>query len=113
MSRKLLINTPRQKRALEGLLERPIRVSDMSNVASALNPRQVILELRRQGFYGIIITRRFNYRDRDGKICRPGEYFIPEQLKPLVREALEKYIAQPLKSSDVKFVTELKDNRKV
>ncbi len=88
------IKTQRQKRAIEELLSRDyIQVNDMGPLIGALNPRQTIMELRRQGFLGIILTRRFYIDDRDGKGCRPGEYYILKEQKPLAREALNKYAA--------------------
>jgi hypothetical protein len=47
---KLIIKGPRQQRALEVLLEGSVTVKDIGPKIGALNPRQVIFELRRQGF---------------------------------------------------------------
>jgi hypothetical protein len=60
----------------------------------AQNPRQVISELRRQGFEGIIETRRFTIIDQDGKRCHPGEYHIPQESKLIAEETLKEHIAQ-------------------
>lgn len=91
---KLYIKSPRQKRAVAALLEQAIAVKDLGAIIGALNSRQVIAELRRQGFEGIIETRRFSVIDRDGKKCRPGEYFIPEASKPMAKKALIENVVQ-------------------
>jgi hypothetical protein len=90
----LRIKGPRQRRAVAVLLEGPVTVKDMGPKIGALNPRQVIFELRQQCFKGIIITRRFSVIDQDGKRCRPGKYDIPAQFKPMVEQALKESLAQ-------------------
>lgn len=86
------IRTPRQERAIEALLaNREITVKQLGSIIGALNPPQIIMELRRQGFEKIIQTRRFNLPDRDGLLCYPGAYFIPDELKSIAKQALEKY----------------------
>jgi hypothetical protein len=84
------IKGPRQLRAIEALIENDVRVQDLGSIIGALNPRQTIMELRRQGFYGIIKTRRFREKDRDKKTCWLGEYYIPQEYKFLVAETLKK-----------------------
>ncbi len=91
---KLIIKGPRQQRALKVLLEECVAVKDIGEKIGALNPRQVISELRRQGFEDVILTRWFNVIDRDGRRCRPGEYYIPESFKQMVDDALKNKIAQ-------------------
>lgn len=91
---KLIIKGPRQQRALEFLLKECIAVKDIGAKIGALNPRQVIFELRRQGFEDVILTRWFNVIDRDGRRCRPGEYYIPESFKQMVEDALKNKIVQ-------------------
>lgn len=91
---KIRIKGPRQLRAIEVLLTGPVIVKNMGELIGALNPRQVIFELRNQKFEGIILTRRFDIIDQDGKGCRPGEYYIPEELKPMVEQVLKESIAQ-------------------
>ena len=88
MNSKLTIKTPRQIRAVKALLEKDIMVKDLGFIIGALNARQVVMELRRQGFEFFIITRRYTTTDQDGKICRPGEYFIPQEAKSIIGEAL-------------------------
>lgn len=89
---EMRIKGPRQRRAIEALLSGPVSVKDLGTRIGALNPRQVIFELRNQGFEGIIFTQRFVIIDQDGKRCRPGEYFIPENAKHVVQSALKVYI---------------------
>lgn len=89
-----LIKNPRQQRAIAVLLEKAVSVKDLGPMIGALNPRQVIAELRRQGFSGIIETRRFTVTDQDGKRCRPGEYFIQQDVKPMLEKALIEYAIQ-------------------
>lgn len=91
---KMRIKGPRQRRAIEVLLNGSVTVKNMGELIGALNPRQVIFELRNQEFEGIILTRRFDIIDQDGKRCRPGEYYIPEEFKPTVEQTLKESIAQ-------------------
>lgn len=86
--KKFYIKSARQIRALEALLNKDIPVKDLGAIIGALNPRQVIFELRQQGFDGLILTRRYTVIDQDGKRCRPGEYYIPQDVKPMLQEAL-------------------------
>jgi hypothetical protein len=85
------IKCPRQRRAIQALLEQPIAVKNLGPKIGALNPRQTVSELRRQGFEGIIVTRRFTVVDRDGKICHPGEYFVSQEHKQILEEALSEF----------------------
>lgn len=88
------IKGPRQSRALKVLLENSsIAVKDLGPRIGALNPRQVIMELRSQGFQMVIKTRRFAVEDVDGKTCYPGEYYIPLQFKSEIEEFLQKNTA--------------------
>lgn len=98
MTEPRYIKNLRQKRAIATLLSvDSIAVKDIGPIIGAHNPRQTIMELRRQGFLGIIETRRYTILDRDGKICRPGEYLIPSQLKPIARKVLDEYTASKTK----------------
>lgn len=88
------IKTARQERALLALLKGPISVRDLGPTIGALNPRQIIFELRKQGFKEVIKTREFTVKDRDGNECHPGEYFILDKDKPIIERALKEYIPQ-------------------
>lgn len=91
MYKHLIIKGPREERALRALLAHPsISVRDIGIAIGALNPRQTIMQLRNRGFRSIILTRRFAIIDKDGCLCRPGEYYIPDELKPQVRDALDR-----------------------
>lgn len=87
---------PRQKRALEALLSNPEGIScrDLGSKIGSLNPRQTIMELRRLNFKGLIITRRFAVKDRDGRDCLPGEYVIPIEYLKDVGVALSQKVAE-------------------
>jgi|GEM_PF-3596751 len=64
--------SPRQRRAVEALLNGPISSLALRNKSGQLNSPDIIYRLRRNGFH--IITERFKMADRDGKICRPAIY---------------------------------------
>lgn len=83
------IKGPRQLRVIEALIDNDVHVHDLGSI-EALNLRQTVMELRRQGFYGIIKTRRFREKDRDKKTRWPGEYYIPKEYKSVVGEILKK-----------------------
>lgn len=101
MENKFCIKTARQKRAILALLEKSISVKDLGPIIGALNPRQTISELRQQGFRGIIKTKRFTIIDQDGKKCRPGEYFVPQEFKPILERVLkENYYLPTLKKPE-------------
>lgn len=89
MENNLSTKSPRQLRASLALLEKLVSVKDLGPARRALNPRQVIFELRQQGFKDKILTRRFSVIDQDGKRYHPGEYYIPKQFKPMVEQALK------------------------
>jgi len=91
MKHNLHIKTPRQVRAVEALLAHPegIPCKELGDLIGALNPHQTVMELRRQGFGGVIITKRFEVEDRDGKRCRPGLYLIPDKHCERVKKALK------------------------
>lgn len=86
------IRGPRQLRLLLALLKHPVSVRDLRIIVGALNPAEVVSQLRKHGWRGIIQTRHFAVKDRDGNLCHPGEYFIPEELKPLAEKAVQKYL---------------------
>lgn len=89
---KIIFTCPRQKRALEALLNHPAGIScyALGQFIGALNPRQTVMELRKLNFLGLIVTRRFSVKDRDGRNCFPGEYYMPLEYHASVREALKK-----------------------
>ena len=96
MSKDLIIKGPRQRRAVQALLDSPhgITCKDLGHLIGALNPQQIISELRRQGFGGVIDTRRFKVSDRDGRACYPGEYYLRPEHRDAVKRALERQTAE-------------------
>lgn len=90
MSSSMQVKTLRQRRALEVLLLGPVSVRGLGPIIGAYNPCQIVFELRNQGFRDIIMTKRLSVIDRDGRRCRPGEYYIPQEMKSLVVEVLTK-----------------------
>lgn len=111
---KMHIKGPRQRRAIEALLNSCVTVKNFGTLIGALNPRQVIFELRNQGFEGIILTRRFDTIDQDGKRCRPGEYYISQGSKLLVEKALTEYAIQTRarRSEATKKLNKTNNNRR-
>lgn len=112
------INSPRQKRAIIALLEKDsIEVKDLGALIGALNPRQVIFELRQQGFGQIIKTHLFGKIDRDGKHCHPGRYCIAPELKPIVLEFIKRdglaAVPQKTKLRDVNLSSKNHDKEEV
>ena len=84
------IKNNRQERALDALLRNEaVTRKDLNAIAGALNAPETISQLRKQGFRGIILTRRFMVKDRDGKNCNPGEYYIEPAMKPFVARILQ------------------------
>lgn len=91
MIEKFRIKSQRQRRAIIVLLDRDnIEVKDLGTLIGALNPRQIIFELRQQGFGEVIKTKFFGRIDQDDKHCRPGKYFIPSECKSIIQEFLKK-----------------------
>lgn len=100
MNRPLFIKTIKQRKALEELLKQAaIPVKDLGPLIGALNVRQVIRDLRLQGFQDIILTRRFLHIDQYGKRSWPGEYFLPAECSSLVEEILKKHTATASENS--------------
>lgn len=92
MTYKYVIRGPRQRRVLEHLLASPsgIPCKDLGVPVGAANPADVIMKLRQQGFAHVIITERFEMKDRDGRKCRPGRYRIVEKFREEAQRALQK-----------------------
>ena len=113
MSKDLIIKGPRQRRAVQALLDNPhgIPCKDMGPLIGALNPQQIISELRRQGFGGVIGTRRFKVSDRDGRTCYPGEYYLHPEHKEATERALETEAAESDSSNPAaNFLTNINYN---
>ena len=67
--------SPRNKRLLQCLVDKErVFVRDLRSLIGALNPAQNALSLRKSGWN--IQTDYIAVRDRDGKVCRPGYYWM-------------------------------------
>ena len=67
-------SNPRKLRALAALLRRPMPRESLDHEAGASNSPELIAGLRRQGLN--IPCERISFRDRDGRLCRPGIYSL-------------------------------------
>ncbi|NGX46773.1 MAG: hypothetical protein K1000chlam3_00136 [Chlamydiae bacterium] len=79
---------PRNKRLLEVLVIRDrVFVNELRKLIGAFNPAQNAHELRRAGWK--INTGRGVAKDRDGKTCRPGFYWMEPHEQARVIEFLK------------------------
>lgn len=67
---------PRELRAIAVLLRRPISRQELDSVAGCSNSPALVSSLRRRGL--AIPCQRFDFTDRDGDKCRPGEYSLTD-----------------------------------
>ena len=72
----------RHIRAINALLNGPITRHNLAQVAGAANAPELVAELRRRGL--TIPCERFDFTDRDGDKCRPGEYSLTEDDRRMV-----------------------------
>src|SRR5690606_10799539 len=68
--------SPRQRRALNALLRRPMTVLELQQEIGCRNVPDCILRLRRRGL-SIPCAER-TVRDRDGRACRIGVYSLTD-----------------------------------
>jgi hypothetical protein len=68
--------SPRQRRALNALLQRPMTVLELQQVIGCRNVPDCIFRLRRRGL-SIPCAER-TVRDRDGRPCRIGVYSLTD-----------------------------------
>jgi hypothetical protein len=76
-----IIRTSRQRRAIEALVKYgKVSSRDIGRIAGVLNPPELMAALRRNGWkWTCSLTEVL---DRDGHICRPGQYsLLPESLE--------------------------------
>lgn len=86
------LKTARHRRFLQTLVGGKTSIYQLRKLVGAMNVPQIAYELR--GLNWEICTERVSMKDRDGKICRPGNYFLTENTKLLAEEALKKYVTQ-------------------
>lgn len=80
---------PRDRRLLKCLVEMDrVFVRDLRALIGALNPAQNALSLRKAGWN--IKTEKASMRDRDGKLCYPGFYWIGPGEKAKALEFLQR-----------------------
>ena len=65
-------DNPRQLRAIQAMLRRPISRKELDSVAGCANGPDLIAALRDMGLS--INCDRIIFIDRDGRTCRPGVY---------------------------------------
>lgn len=78
--------TPRQRRALEALLVRPLTVADMRREAGVSNASDLVCGLNRRGF--TIVSISLEVHDRDGKRCKTALYRLAESSRRKAEKAL-------------------------
>ena len=83
MSRAL---TPREKRAINALLNGSVMRENLDFIAGCSNSPELVAGLRRKGLE--VPCKRIEKFDKDGNACYPGQYsFIPED-RVLARQLL-------------------------
>lgn len=65
-------DNPRHLRAIRELLRSPVPRETLDRRAGCANSPELVAELRRRGLR--VPCERIKFRDRDGKLCRPGVY---------------------------------------
>ncbi|MBF0213603.1 MAG: hypothetical protein HQM00_08570 [Magnetococcales bacterium] len=82
------ITNPRQRRALEVLLERKrISVWELRLMVGAANASQLVVDLRKKGFD--IRCNRIRMFDQDNRASNPGLYWLPDDMRQIARQAME------------------------
>src|SRR5262245_29138041 len=86
------LNTKREYRTAHYLAKfGSVSRKELDDVCGALNSPQIIMEMRRNGWD--IRCKRIEMRDRDGKFCRPGVYYVSGEVRTLMNSACEKWDA--------------------
>ena len=87
--------TPRQERLIRALLEHDkISANALRDVAGASNISQAVVDLRSLGWVilgWVINMKRISIKDRDGKPCKPGRYFLSKEMRRRAEQALREY----------------------
>lgn len=79
--------TPRQTRAITGLLARPLKREELDRVAGCSNSPDLIACLRRKGLD--VPCERVKVVDRDGHDCEAGRYSFTDADKLKAKAWLE------------------------
>lgn len=64
---------------------------ELDDVSGALNSPEVVRNMRNNGWD--ISCGRIEVQDRDGRLCRPGIYYVSSEVRDLMRAACEKWDA--------------------
>lgn len=75
-------SNPRHLRAISALLHRPITREELDSITGAANGPDLVAQLRRRGLQAP--CKRVTFIDRDGKLCRPGVYFLTMRDRMLI-----------------------------
>jgi hypothetical protein len=78
--------SPREKRAVNALFNRPIMREDLDNIAGCSNGPELVAGLRRKGLS--VPCDRVERFDKDGNACYPGQYSFTAEDKQIVRNWL-------------------------
>lgn len=81
-------DNPRYLRVLAALIWRLLMREEVDRVAGCSNGPQLVKEIRKAGL--AVPCKRLNFRDRDGRRCRPGQYCLTDNDRKLIREWLER-----------------------
>lgn len=89
----ITIKNPREYRLLCQLYHHgKTSRKDLDDIIGALNSPQHVSELRKRNEDILLIKcAKKSMKDRDGKITRPGSYYLTEAEMPLVKDALERW----------------------
>lgn len=94
---ELFLKTPREYRFVKALLEHGlVSRHDMDGISGAENSPEVKRNLLERGWP--IGCKRFTIIDRDGKTCRPGYYYLDDELLDEAVDAIEKWDAAATES---------------
>ena len=62
---------------------------DLDEICGALNSPEIIRNMRDSGWD--ILCKRIEMRDRDGRLCWPGIYYVSAEVREALRAACEKW----------------------
>ena len=89
---KLFITTPREYRFIKALLEHGlVSRRDMDGISGAANSPEIKRNLVERGWP--ILCKRFDLIDRDGRLCRPGYYYLDDSVVIEAVEVVEEWDA--------------------